>query len=48
MERPFFNKHYRYVGIIATLLLGSMVVMYIIPGTGCTLVREEFLLYWGG
>ena len=47
MERPFKIKHYKIVGIIATILSAAVVLMYLIPGTGCTLVWQEWIIVGG-
>lgn len=44
LERPFRVKHYKVVGVSAIAMSGFMVIMYIIPGTGCTLVRQEWII----
>lgn len=48
MPRPYKIKHYKSVGILAILMSGLMVAMYIIPGTGCTLTSFEWgiALFW--
>lgn len=43
LKRPYKVKNYRAVGLIAVIMSGIMVAMYIIPGTNCTLVWQE----WG-
>ena len=47
MKRPFKVKHYKLVGITASVLSGFMVVMYLIPGSGCTLTWEEWIMVGG-
>ncbi|MCQ2434094.1 MAG: APC family permease [Oscillospiraceae bacterium] len=49
MKRPYKNKHYRIIGIIASLMSGTMMLMYILPGMGCTLVWQEWIIVagWG-
>ena len=47
MERPYRIKHYKVVGIIAVLMTGIMCAMYLIPGTGCTLIGEEWIIVGG-
>lgn len=47
MNRPFKIKYYRITGILAVLMSGCMVLMYIIPGTGCTLVSQEWIIVGG-
>lgn len=37
LHRPFKVKHYKFVGITASVLSGFMVAMYLIPGSGATL-----------
>lgn len=48
MPRPYKIKHYKSVGVLAVLMSGLMVAMYIIPGTGCTLTGFEWgiALFW--
>lgn len=43
LKRPYKVKNYWAVGLIAVIMSGIMVAMYIIPGTNCTLVWQE----WG-
>lgn len=47
MERPFKIKHYKVVGVIAIILSASVVLMYLIPGTGSTLVWQEWIMVGG-
>lgn len=47
MERPFKIKNYKFVGIMATILSAAVVVMYLIPGTGCTLIWQEWIIVGG-
>ena len=47
MPRPYRVKHYKFVGIMATLLSGCMVSMYLIPGSGSTLAAEEWMMAGG-
>lgn len=47
MKRPYKVKHYLPVGIMAVLMSGAMVVMYIIPGSGSTLAVQEWLMAGG-
>ena len=44
LKRPFQNRRYKAVGIIATVMSGSMMLMYLIPGTSCTLVWQEWII----
>lgn len=47
MPRPYRVKHYKFVGIMATVLSGGMVSMYLIPGSGSTLAIQEWLMAGG-
>lgn len=44
MKRPYKNKRYKLIGIIATAMSGTMMLMYVIPGTGCTLIWQEWVI----
>lgn len=47
MKRPYKVKSYKTVGIIAVIMSGAMALMYIIPGTNCTLVWQEWIIVGG-
>ena len=47
MPRPYKVKHYKLVGIMASILSGLMVVLYLIPGSGCTMTIEEWVIVGG-
>lgn len=47
IERPYKIKHYRVCGILAIIMSGSMAAMYIIPGTICTLIWQEWIIVGG-
>lgn len=47
MKRPYKVKHCKFVGITASILSGFMVIMYIIPGSGCTLTIQELIIVGG-
>ena len=47
LERPYKVKHYKFVGITASVLSGFMVAMYLIPNSGCTLTKEEWIIVGG-
>lgn len=47
MERPFKIKHYKIVGVLAIVLSAAVVLMYLIPGTGCTLIWQEWIIVGG-
>lgn len=44
MNRPYKVKAYRFVGIMAVLMSGFMVLMYCIPGSGGSLVIQEWAM----
>lgn len=47
LQRPYKVKHYKFVGIMASLLSGLMVVLYLIPGSGCSMTVEEWIIVGG-
>ena len=47
MNRPFKVKYYKTVGIIASVLSGFMVIMYLIPSSGSSLTPEEWIIVGG-
>ena len=47
LERPYKVKNYKFVGAMAVLMSGFMVAMYIIPGSGASLVWQEWLMAGG-
>ena len=47
LHRPFKVKHYKFVGITASLLSGLMVALYLIPGSGCSMTFEEWIIVGG-
>ena len=47
LERPFKVKHYKFLGVSASILSGFMVLLYLIPGSGCTLTFEEWIMVGG-
>ncbi len=42
LKRPYKVKRHKLVGSIATIMSATMVLLYLIPGSGCTLSREEW------
>lgn len=44
MARPFRVKNGRLIGCFAVLMSGMMVVMYVLPGTGCSLTWQEWII----
>lgn len=47
MPRPYKVKHYKIVGAIACIMSGIMVILYAIPGSGCTLAPQEWAIAGG-
>ena len=47
MERPYKVKHYLFVGVMAVLMSGFMVVCYMVPASGSALVWQEWLMAGG-
>lgn len=47
MTRPYKIRHYKIVGTIATLMSGAMLLMYVLPGTNCTLIWQEWIIVCG-
>lgn len=47
LNRPYKVKHYKFVGITASVLSGMMVVLYLIPDSGCSMTIEEWIIVGG-
>lgn len=47
LPRPYKVKNYKFVGITASILSGMMVVLYLIPGSGCSMTVEEWIIVGG-
>ncbi len=47
MDRPYRVPGYKFVGAMAILMSGLMVAMYCIPGSGATLVAQEWIVVGG-
>ncbi len=47
MPRPFRIKHYKLVGILAVLMSGFLLLMYLLPGSGNTLTLQEWIIVGG-
>ena len=45
--RPYKVKHYKIVGILAVILSGMMVLLYLIPGSGSSLTIQEGIIVGG-
>lgn len=44
LHRPYRIKHFKLVGMIASLLAGMMVVIFLIPGSGGALKIQEIII----
>lgn len=47
MSRPFKVSNGWVVGVLATIMAGIMALMYIIPGTNCSLIWQEWVIVGG-
>lgn len=47
MPRPFRVKNGKAIGVLATIMAGFMAIMYIIPGTNCSLIWQEWIIVGG-
>ena len=47
LNRPFKLKHGITIGSLAVLMSGFMVLMYVLPGTNCTLTWQEWVIVGG-
>ena len=47
LHRPYKVKHYKFVGITASVLSGMMVALYLIPGSGSSLTMQEWIIVGG-
>ena len=47
MPRPYKVPAYKFVGVMAVLMSGFMVLMYCIPGSGGSLVWQEWIMVGG-
>ena len=47
LNRPYKVKHYKFVGVTASILSGFMVVLYLIPGSGSSLTYQEWIIVGG-
>ena len=47
LKRPFRLKHGITIGCMAVIMSGFMVLMYVLPGTNCTLTWEEWIIVGG-
>lgn len=44
LYRPYKVNHYKFVGIVATVMAGILATLYLIPGSGCTFTSQEFII----
>lgn len=47
MARPFRVKSGKFIGSLAVLMSGFMALMYMIPGTNCSLAWQEWIIVGG-
>lgn len=47
MPRPYRVSNGMVVGVLATIMAGFMAVMYIVPGTNCSLIWQEWVIVGG-
>lgn len=47
LPRPYKVQHYKIIGALAILMSGFMVMMYLIPGSGASLVTAEWVMVAG-
>lgn len=45
--RPFKVRAFRFVGIMASLMSGVMATLYLLPGTSCSLIWQEWIIVGG-
>lgn len=47
LPRPFRVNNGILIGVLATIMAGFMAIMYIIPGTNCSLIWQEWIIVGG-
>ena len=47
MSRPFRVKNGKFIGCLAVLMSGFMALLYIVPGTNCSLNWQEWIIVGG-
>ena len=47
LPRPYRVKYGIVIGVLATIMAGFMAVMYMIPGTNCSLIWQEWIIVGG-
>ena len=47
MERPFRVRNGLLIGVLATIMAGFMALMYVVPGTNCSLIWQEWIIVMG-
>ena len=47
MARPFKVKNGGFIGTLAVLMSGFMALLYMIPGTNCSLNWQEWIIVGG-
>lgn len=44
MDRPYKVKNYKVVGVIAISMSAVMAILYLIPNSGCTFTKQEWII----
>ena len=47
LYRPYKVNHYKFVGVMASILSGMMVVLYLFPASGSSLTVQEWVIVGG-
>ena len=47
LPRPYRVNNGRAIGVLASIMAGFMALMYILPGTGCALTWQEWIIVGG-
>ena len=47
LPRPYRVRNGRTIGVLASIMAGFMALMYILPGTGCALAWQEWIIVGG-
>lgn len=47
LPRPYRVQNGRIIGVLASIMAGIMALMYILPGTGCALAWQEWIIVGG-
>ncbi len=47
LHRPYRVVHYKLIGTIAVAMSSLMIIMFVVPGSGCTLSSQEWIIVGG-